>query len=107
MHKWNLPWKEKVLSDRAIWGSKSLDPAEKEKLLSQRAECYKSLDPKKKEKLLSKSADWYKSRGSAEKNILSSREIWSKSLDSAKKQRRAEWFNLLNSAQKQKKNRNV
>ena len=103
MHKWNLPWKKKVLSDRAIWGSKSLDPAEKEKLLSQRAECYKSLDPKEKEKLLSKSAEWYKSRGSAEKNIFSSRIIWSKSLDSAQKQRRAEWFNLLNSAQKQKK----
>ena len=55
---------------RAIWYSKSLDPAEKEKLLSQRAECYKSLDPKEKEKLLSKSADWYKSLGSAEKKIF-------------------------------------
>ena len=83
MHKWNLPWKKKVLADRAIWYSKSLDPAEKEKLLSQRAECYKSLDPKEKEKLLSKSADWYKSLGSAKKNILSSRAIWNKSLVNA------------------------
>ena len=32
------------------------------------------------------------------KNILSSRAIWYKSLDSAQKQRRAEWFNLLNFA---------
>ena len=51
----------------------------KEKLLSHRAEWYKSLDPEEKEKLLSKSADW------------------------KKKQKRAEWFNLLNSAQKQKR----
>ena len=51
----------------------------KEKLLSLRAEWYKSLDPEEKEKLLSKSADW------------------------KKKQKRAEWFNLLNSAQKQKR----
>ena len=48
--------------------------AEKEKLLSHRAEWYKSLDPEEKGKLLSKSADWYKSLGSAEKqNLLSSR----------------------------------
>ena len=35
-----------------------MDPAEKEKLLSHRAEWYKSLDPKEKEKLLFKSAEW-------------------------------------------------
>ena len=87
----------------AMW-YKSLDPAEKGKLLSHRAELYKSLDPKEKEKLLSKSADWYKSLGSAEKqNLLSNRAIQYKSLDTAQKQKRAEWFNLLNSAQKQKR----
>ena len=87
----------------AMW-YKSLDPAEKGKLLSHRAEWYKSLDPKEKEKLLSKSADWYKLLGSAEKqNLLSSRAIWYKSLDTAQKQKRAEWFNSLNSAQKQKR----
>ena len=57
MHKWNLPWKKKVLSDKAIW-YKSVDPAGKEKLLSHRAEWYKSLDPKEKEKLVFKSAEW-------------------------------------------------
>ena len=35
-----------------------MDPAEKEELLSHRAEWYKSLDPKEKEKLLFKSAEW-------------------------------------------------
>ena len=56
MHKWNLPWKKKGF-DKAIW-YKSMDPAEKEKLLSHRAEWYKSLNPKEKEKLLFKSAEW-------------------------------------------------
>ena len=92
--------KKRVSPDKAIW-YKSLDPAEKEKLLSHRAEWYKSLDPEEKEKLLSKSTDWYKSLGSAEKqDLLSSRAIWYKSLDTAQKQKRAELFNLLNSAQK-------
>ena len=68
----------------------SLDPAEKEKLLSHRAEWYKSLDPEEKEKLLSKSADWYKSLGSAEKqNLLLSRAIWYKSLDTAQKRKKS------------------
>ena len=90
------------MSDKAIW-YKSLDPAEKEKLLSHRAEWYKSLDPKVKEKLLVKSAEWYKSLGSAGKqNLLSSRAIWYKSMDTAQKHKRAEWFNSLNCAQKQK-----
>ena len=93
--------KKKVLSaDKAIW-YKSLDPAEKEKLLSHRAEWYKSLVPKEKEKPLSKSANWYKSLGSTEKrNLLSRRAIWYKSLDTAQKQKRAEWFNSLNSTKK-------
>ena len=65
-YKWNLPWKKKVLSTKAIW-YKSLDPAEKEKLLSHRAEMHKSLDPEEKEKLLSKSVNWCKSLGSEEK----------------------------------------
>ena len=99
--------KKRVSPDKAIW-YKSLDPAEKEKLLSHRAEWYKSLDPEEKEKLLSKSTDWYKSLGSAEKqDLLSSRAISYKSLDTAQKQKRAELFNLLNSAQKQKKSRMV
>ena len=51
--------KNQVLSNKAIC-CKSPDPAEKE------AEWYKSLNPEEKEKLLSKSADWYKSLGSAE-----------------------------------------
>ena len=96
----------------------SLDPAEKEKLLSHRAEWYKSLDPEEKEKLLSKSADWYKSLGSAEKqNLLLSRAIWYKSLDTAQKQKeqnglthsilhknekRAEWYKPLNPEEKGK-----
>ena len=55
------------------------------------------MDPKEKEKLLSKSLS------SAEKqNLLSSRAIWYKSLDTAQKPKRAEWFNSLNTAQKQK-----
>ena len=37
--------------------NKSVYPAEKEKLLSHRAEWYKSLDPKEKEKLLFKSTE--------------------------------------------------
>ena len=45
-------------NNKATW-YKSMDPAEKEKLLSHRAEWYKSLDPKEKEKekLLFKSAE--------------------------------------------------
>ena len=35
-----------------------MDTAEKDKLLSHRAEWYKSLDLKEKEKLLFKSAEW-------------------------------------------------
>ena len=38
--------------------NKSVDPAEKEKLLSHRAEWYRSLDPKEKEKLFFKSTAW-------------------------------------------------
>ena len=57
LYKWNLPWKKKVLSAKAIW-YKSVDSAEKEKLLSHRAEWYESLGPKEKEKLLFKSAEW-------------------------------------------------
>ena len=52
-------------------------------------EWYKSLDPIEKEKLLSQSADWYKSLGSGGKqNLSSSRAIWYKSLDTAQKQER-------------------
>ena len=60
------PAMKKKSFDKTIW-YKSMDPAEKEKLLSHRAEWYKSLDPKEKEKLLFKSAEWQKSLGSAEK----------------------------------------
>ena len=42
--------KKRVSPDKAIW-YKSLDPAEKEKLLSHRAEWDKSLDSEEKEKL--------------------------------------------------------
>ena len=50
------------MSNKAIW-YKSLDPAEKEKLLSHRAEWdpgETELDPEEKEKLLSGRAEWYK-----------------------------------------------
>ena len=52
---------------------------------------------------MSKLADWYKSLGSEEKeNLLSSREIWYKSLDTAQKQKRAEWCKPLNPEEKEK-----
>ena len=95
---------KKVLPYKAIW-YKSLDLAEKEKLIYlTELNGINHWTRKENKKLLSKSADCYKSLGFAEKqNILSSRAIWHKSLDTAQKQKRVEWFISLNSAQKQKR----
>ena len=56
--------KEKVLHDKREWKNRwysSLNPEDKEKLLSDRAEWYSSLNPEDKEKLLSDRAQWYNS----------------------------------------------
>ena len=65
----------------------SLDPEEKEKLLTNKAEWYKSLDPEKKEKLLTNKAEWYKSLDPEDKEtLLTNRAEFYKSLKPEDKQ---------------------
>ena len=81
----------------------SLDPTEKEKVLSERAKYYKSLDGACKKKR----AEWYSSQRSEDKEkLLSDRAEWYSSLSPEDKEKllsdRAEWYNSLNPEDKEK-----
>ncbi|XP_044166861.1 uncharacterized protein LOC122950914 [Acropora millepora] len=117
--------KGKLLYYKREWTNRwynSLDPTEKEKVLSERAEYYKSLDgackkkraewyssqsPEDKEKLLSDRAEWYNSLNPEEKEkLLSNRAEWYSSLKPEEKEKllsdRAQWYSSLNPEDKEK-----
>ena len=79
--------KGKLLYYKREWTNRwynSLDPTQKEKVLSERAEYYKSLNGACKKKR----AEWYSSQSSEDKEKLLSD--------------RAEWYNSLNPEEKEK-----
>ena len=81
--------KKKVLSDKATW-YKSMDPAEKEKLYLTELSGINHWILKKKKSFCSNQQSGRNHLVLQKNNLLSSRAIWQKSLDTAQKQKRAE-----------------